>query len=417
MALLLLVAHTQSANYGLAFCLVTGLIALSLMVVAVALTARMPSILAAFGVERALRAHRAVAVIVVALVAAHLLCVLVGDPRGMGVLMLARQPKPVWAATTSTAALVLLVVFAARRQRRQPRYEGWRMVHIALAVTALVGAGLHVFWLHHLVSNPWLLPYFLGLLFVTVAVGARRWFLRPLRARRRPYAVEEIIGESGDVITVTIRADGHHGVPFRAGQFAWLKIGTSPFVFEEHPFTIASTAEHPDRKQFTIKALGDFSELLIGMRPGRRVYLDGPYGGFTLEGLRSAGFVFIAGGVGITPMLSMLRTLADRSDRRRHLLIVSARREADLVLRQQIAVLRRRLALTVVEVVNRPPRGWIGEVGRIDAPLLDRRLPRMARHHDYFLCGAPAMVAGTARHLRQRRIPPTRIHTELFDIV
>ena len=71
------------------------------------------------------------------------------------------------------------------------------------------------------------------------------------------------------------------------------------------------------------------------------------------------GDVFIAGGVGVTPMLSMLRTLADRSDRRRHLLIVSAGREADFVLRQQVAVLRRRLALSVVEVVKRPPRGWI----------------------------------------------------------
>jgi 3-phenylpropionate/trans-cinnamate dioxygenase ferredoxin reductase subunit len=132
-------------------------------------------------------------------------------------------------------------------------------------------------------------------------------------------------------------------VPFRADQFAWLKIGTTPFVFEKHPFAVASTAERPARKQFTIKALGDFSELLIGMRPGRRVYLDGPYGGFTVDGLRSPGFVFVAGGVGITPMLSMLRTLADRGNRRRHLLVVSARREEDLVLRQELAVLRRRI--------------------------------------------------------------------------
>jgi 3-phenylpropionate/trans-cinnamate dioxygenase ferredoxin reductase subunit len=132
-------------------------------------------------------------------------------------------------------------------------------------------------------------------------------------------------------------------VPFRADQFAWLKIGTTPFVFEKHPFAVASTAERPARKQFTIKTLGDFSELLIGMRPGRRVYLDGPYGGFTVDGLRSPGFVLVAGGVGITPMLSMLRTLADRGNRRRHLLVVSARREEDLVLRQELAVLRRRI--------------------------------------------------------------------------
>ena len=416
-ALMLLVAHIYSANMALAFCLVSGLIALSLMVVAFALTARMPSILAAFGVERVLRGHRAVALVVVALVIAHLLCVFVGDPRGVGVLVLTRQPKPVWAATTSTVALGLLVAFAARRRDRHPRYEGWRMMHIGLAAVVLIAAGLHVLWLHHLVRNQWLLVYFLLLLFATLAVGARRWVWRPLQARRRAYAVENITRESGDVITVTIRADGHGGVPFRPGQFAWLKIGTSPFVFEEHPFTIASTAERPDRKQFTIKALGDFSELLIGMRPGRHVYIDGPYGGFTVDGLRSPGFVFIAGGVGITPMLSMLRTLADRGDRRPHLLLVTARSEEDLVLRQELAVLRRRIALTVVEVVKVAPRGWIGEVGRIDGPLLDRRLPRLARHQDYFLCGPPAMVASVAQLLRQRRIPAARIHTELFDVV
>ena len=58
-------------------------------------------------------------------------------------------------------------------------------------------------------------------------------------------------------------------------------------MFEEHPFSIASTAEHPERMEFTIKALGDFTELLGALRPGRRVFLDGPYGGFTIEGMRT----------------------------------------------------------------------------------------------------------------------------------
>jgi predicted ferric reductase len=138
------------------------------------------------------------------------------------------------------------------------------------------------------------------------------------------YVVDSVRAVSGNAVTVAVRAQGHSGLPFHAGQFAWLKIGSSPFVFEEHPFTIASTAEHPDLKEFTIKALGDFSELLIGLRPGRRVYLDGPYGQFTIDGVRSTGFVFIAGGVGITPMMSILRTLADRGDKAHHELVVAA---------------------------------------------------------------------------------------------
>ena len=123
-----------------------------------------------------------------------------------------------------------------------------------------------------------------------------------------------------------LHARGHQGVPFEAGQFAWLKFGGSPFVFEEHPFTIASTATEPWRKEFTIKALGDFTELMSAMRPGRRVYLDGPHGRFTFAHVAGGdGFVFLAGGVGITPMLSMLRTLAANHDPRPALLVVGGR--------------------------------------------------------------------------------------------
>src|SRR5262249_39629880 len=156
--------------------------------------------------------------------------------------------------------------------------------------------------------------------------------------------------------------------------------------------TIASTAEQPLLMEFTIKALGDFTELLVGLRRGRQVYLDGPYGRFTFEGVRGGDFVFVAGGIGVTPMLSMLRTLADRGDRGRHQLIVAARTLEDLVLREELHQLRGRLDLSIVEVLAHPPPGWIGETGRIDAALLARRIPRTARHHHVFLCGPPGMV-------------------------
>ncbi len=415
-ALMVVVEKLPVANSWLAASLTTGLIALSLLVVALVLPARMRSILSSFGIEWVLRNHRFVATLAVFLVILHVLLVLPGDPRGISIFDLRTAPRPVWAATTSTVALFFLVGLAARRHKRQSRYEGWRMMHVALAVIVLVAAGLHVWWLRHLAADPAMRAWFIALAVIALAVTVRRWVWLPLRARRRAYVVDGVRPTSGDAVTVVLRAHGHDGLPFHAGQFAWLKIGSSPFVFEEHPFTIASTAVYPQRMEFTIKALGDFSELLVGLRPGRRIYLDGPYGRFTVEGLKSDGFVFIAGGIGITPMLSILRTLADRGDVGVHHLLVAARTANDLHARAEIGMLRRKLRLAVTEIVAAPPPGWTGEIGRIDKALLDRRLPRRTRHHHhYFICGPPAMVENVSLLLRRRGIPAQRIHTEQFD--
>ena len=398
----------------------TGLVAFSLLVTAFVLMARLPSLLRCLGVENVLRIHRVVAVFGVALVALHILLVLVSDPRGLSIFDLRHTTWAARAAVVSTLALAAVVGLALRRKRRQPRYEGWRLLHIAMAVTVFLAAWLHVWWLHHLAHFTLLRVWFAGMGLVVLAVALRRWLWLPLKARRRAYVVERVAEVAGDAVSLEVRAQGHQGVPFRAGQFAWLKIGTSPFVFEEHPFTIASTAEAPHRMQFAIKALGDFSELLRGVRPGRRVYVDGPYGQMTINGLESSwGFVFIAGGIGVTPMLSMLRTLADRGDRRRHLLLVGARDENDIVLRPEIDELRARLPLTVVYTLQKPSPGWTGERGRIDGPLLDRWLLPLhtRRRFHYFLCGPPAMVVDVAAALGDRGVPARRIHTERFEVV
>ena len=396
----------------------TGLVAFSLLVVAFVLMARMRSLLSCFSIESVLRIHRVVAVSVVVLVVLHVVLVVGSVPQGLTIFDLRDTTWAARAGVTSTLALAAAVVLALRRKRRQPRYEGWRLLHIMLTAIVFLTAWLHVWWLGHLAHHELIAAWFAAMGLVVLAVMGRRWLWLPVKARRHAYVVEEVRDVPGDAVTVKVRAHRHYGFDFHAGQFAWMKIGASGFVFEEHPFTISSTAADPHHKQFTIKALGDFSELLRGLRPGRRVFLDGPYGIMTTDGLdRSRGFVFIAGGIGVTPMLSMLRTLADRGDRRPHLLLLGARTENDIILRPEIERLRDRLSLTVVQTLQDPPQGWRGEAGVIDGPLLDRWLPRERRHFDYFVCGPPMMVTALGPQLRDRGVPNRRIHTERFEVV
>ncbi len=398
--------------------LATSLAATSLLAATFFLPSKVRAFTSHLGVERLLRQHRALAVVAVGFVLAHVVFVLVRDENGLAVLDLRTAPPRVWAASVATVALLALVALAVTRRRRRPRYEGWRLAHVVLANVVLLATTLHVVWLSDLTRYAAARTWFEALAVLMLGLTVYRWLWRPLRARRRAYVVDEVKGGPG-ATSVVLHAQGHSGVRFRPGQFAWLKIGASPFVFEEHPFTIASAATEPWRKEFAIKPLGDFTDILTGLRPGRRVYLDGPHGAFTLDGLRSAGFVFVAGGVGVTPMLSMLRTLAERHDRRPVVLVVAGRTADDMLHRADHEHLDSRLDLHVVEVLEEPPQQWDGEVGWLTEQMLRDAVPlrRVKGKIDYFICGPGPMVAATTRSLDAMGVPARRVHTELFDVV
>ena len=399
--------------------LVAALSGSSLLLAAYALPSRVRAFTAMLGVERLLRSHRTLAILVLGLVLLHVVFVVARPGIGLSVLDLRHAPPRVWAGSAALLALLLIVPLALTRRRRRPRYEGWRLAHVVLGNIVLVGTALHVWWLHDLISCRPTAMWFGGLLLATLALLVYRWWWRPVRCRRNGYVVEEVRQVTPAAVTVSLRADGHRGLRFKPGQFAWMKVGSSPFVFEEHPFTISSAATRPRSKELTIKALGDFSELAAGLRPGRRVHLDGPHGAFTVDGLNSDGFVFVAGGVGITPMLSMLRTLADRGDPRPMLLVVAGRTADDLLHRADETLLDSGLDLTVVEVLSRPPDGWDGEIGRIRESILHSALGRRLNARlDYFVCGPDPMVDLVTTILVERwQVPAKRVHTELFDVV
>ena len=164
----------------------TGLVAASLLVCAYALPSRLRSLSIHLGIETLLRSHRAIALTAGVLVLLHVALVVVADPSGPAVLDLRSAPPRVWAGSTATFALLGLVVLAVSRRRRRPRYEGWRLVHIALATVVVLGTALHVWWLHHLVTDAVMALWFATLALLLLAVLAYRWAWRPLRAFSRP---------------------------------------------------------------------------------------------------------------------------------------------------------------------------------------------------------------------------------------
>jgi len=112
----------------------------------------------------------------------------------------------------------------------------------------------------------------------------------------------------------------------------------------------------------------------------------------------------------------MLRTLADRGDRRHHLLILASSELDRTPFREPLAALQARLDLQVVHVLERPPPGWAGERGYVDEALLDRWLPRGGRH-GHFVCGPGPMMDAVEVALGRFGVPLTDLHSERFDLV
>ncbi len=228
-----------------------------------------------------------------------------------------------------------------------------------------------------------------------------------------------MIPERGDIHTIMLEPSRFHarkfdGLRFEPGQFAWVKVGKSPFAVTWHPFSISSSAEKAGQVTLSIKAAGDFTREISYLEPGTPVYLDGPHGAFTIDRYDGPGFVFIGAGVGITPLLSMLRTMADRDDLRPCYLFFGNREWEDVAFREEIEDLEGRLNLEVVHVLSRPPEGWEGEEGRIGAAVLARHLPARCRSLQYFICGPEPLMDAVEDALADLGVPKRRIHSERF---
>lgn len=402
--------------FGWDFAVALGFSALAIMFTMFLLTARFRWTTRAYGIDIIYYFHRWIALVAFVLLLAHPLILLGMEPLLVEYL----KPGAPWhmlAGNVALIAMILLMVTSLWRRRLHMHYDLWRFLHAILAVLAVAMAMTHVAGVNYYIETPGKRAVWLLLSAAVVLLLLHVRLVRPLLLMRRGWRVTGVHAERGNTWTLTVQPEGHAGLRFLPGQFVWLTLWSSPFAMREHPFSIASSALQPAELKFTIKRLGDFTSCIDRAVPGQRVYIDGPFGAFSCDRHpRAPGYVFVAGGVGIAPILGMLRTLADRGDRRPVWLFYAYRSLERLTAWEELQALQERLQLKMIIMLKEPPPGWAGEQGHLTRAMLQRHLPADSAGFEYFLCGPTPMTDSVERNLVALGVPLRRIHTELFDM-
>ena len=411
--ILLLAPRPEGRTFWRELSVGLGFVGLSLMGLQFIPTARLPFLADVFPSDTLYAFHHRLSIAAFLLTLAHPLVLFVQNPYTLQLLNIFTAPLRAVAGVTSVLVLIPLVVTSIRRVELGMSYESWRWVHDILSVAVIGLAFYHILNVNYYTSVPlqrWLLVG-LGVIWAAMIIYIR--LIKPWMLLQRPYQVAEVIQERGDTWSLNLKPVGHEGLSFRAGQFAWLTVDRSPFHIEEHPFSFASSAENPDHIGFAIKELGDFTSTLGDVPPGTRVYVDGPYGTFDLYGEPDSNFVFIAGGIGSAPIMSMLRTMADRGDDRQIQFFYGNPTRETVIFREELAALEEKLNLEVIHVLEKPPEGWEGERGFITVDVLQRLLCEDFRDCVFFICGPLPMIDAVTGALEKLAVSRGRTHAEV----
>jgi len=392
---------------------VTALLAAMLLMLQFSLSARLSVVDRACGLDRALRCHRYLGAVALTLAAAHPAFLYASGRYVLGPLR--AEILPEIGGIAIAALLFLLVLTSDWRALLGLRYEAWHWLHYAgFVVVAMVTA--HATQLGGSLRTGWPRAFWLTVFAAYVLLFLWAKVVRPRLLDRRRYRVTSVRPVSHDTYRVALEPMGHGGIRQVPGQFAFVRFLADGLPPEQHPFTISSCPVRSGAVEFTIKQSGDFTCRIGSLKEGDQATLEGPYGWFSHLLLPPGDLLMVAGGVGITPLLSMLRHMAATGDTRRVTLIWGNKTEADILYARELAALQEAMPDLRVHHVMSSQGDYVGSRGLVDDALLKHLAAEELKSHRVLLCGPPAMVRLVSVALRRLGVPSGRVHAERFEL-
>ena len=403
-----------TANQLIAAGRITGLLGAYTIALVVAQMARVPALEKRVGSDRVARWHAMSGRYAISLVVAHVVLTIYGysELANAGVVseavtVVTDYPDMI-KAFAGTLMLLLVGFVSANAARRRMRYETWYYIHLLTYAAVFL-----TFW--HQLST--------GAEFAGGTVARTAWYalyltvtalvvwyrvLTPVRLNlRHRMKVVVTVEEAPGIVSVLIGGRKLHRLGAEAGQFFRWRFLTPGLRWSANPYSL-SAPPRPGLMRITVKAVGGHSAALASLKPGTRVWAEGPYGALTAARRTRGKVLLLAAGAGITPMRALFETLpAAPGDLT---LLYRAKSTDDLALWGELKGIAKDRGARLMYAVNAPD----GSRPEFTAEGLKARLPDLDRH-DVFLCGPPGLTTEWFHTLREAGVPERRIHHESFE--
>ncbi|MFC3574684.1 ferredoxin reductase family protein [Streptomyces yaanensis] len=387
-----------------------GLYGALLMAFQLLLVARLPWLDRRIGMDRLTSWHRWLGFGLLWTLLGHVVFIVLGYAQSSSMdplnelLDLAETVEGVLRAVVALGLIVVVGAASARWARRRMAYETWHFVHlytyvaVVLAFTHQVAVGT-TFTASSAATAYWWTLW--GVALGAVFLGR---LVLPLWCNlRHRLRVSAVVPESDNVVSVYITGRDLDRLPARAGQFFLWRFLTRDRWWQANPFSLSAA---PDGRtlRLTAKAAGDGTAALRHLKPGTRVFAEGPYGAFTTLHRTRPDALLIAGGVGITPIRALLEELHGHA-----VLIYRVATDRDAVLHDELRELAHAKGAELYLVTGPavPDRLAPRELARLVPDVADR---------DVYVCGPPGMTSAVLGSLRELGVPKPQIHFERFSL-
>ena len=274
----------------------------SLLCLQVVLAGRFKNLDRPFGLDVVMQFHKKMAITAVIMLALH--PVLLAAGHGSWSLFSFQTSWQVNLGKALLAFLVLAVLFALYFYKFGVDYNTWRFLHKGMIFAVILG------FLHGLVIGPHIgqsafVRYYWYAMFAGAAgIFSFRNFVVPFIRSR--FTVSDVQQQTHDTYTLTFKPEDNKPVFRNPGQFMFLKLIRPGRSSEMHPFTISASPLDIDFLQATIKQSGNFTDTIDQTKTGDTGKIEAPFGRFSFVYDDPEKILFIAGGIGITPVMSMI---------------------------------------------------------------------------------------------------------------
>jgi predicted ferric reductase len=313
-----------------------------------------------------------------------------------------------WPVTLGEIALLVFIVLMFITLYLHFKYQNWKNTHKFLGIVLIFGA-LHMFLVPTDISNNALLKYYMLILF---GFGVISYFygtiLQIYRKKEYKYKLEKVV-KVNDSIAELILTPLSEKIKFLPGQFVFLRFQVGGVLSESHPFSITSDA-NGNNLSLGIKTLGDYSSMVYLLKPGAVCSIDGPFGAFSYLNPKSKRQIWIAGGIGITPFLSMARHIGSSGSGDYNIdLYYSVKNESEEAFAGEMEEISKQNNNFKLH------HHFSEKDGYISASSVVSKSDDVSSA-DIFLCGPPAFMKNLREQFVKLGINNEKIHSEEFNL-